>query len=101
MVSRVRVDAGGQDSELAAALVTVFLTPSSLKVLEERLRRRGQDSEETMVRRLGVAREEIERWPAFDYLVVSWSIPEDLRRMQTIVDAEKMRSRRISGPVCE
>ena len=33
-----------QDLELKQALVTVFLTPASLQILEARLQRRGQDS---------------------------------------------------------
>ena len=32
-----------EDPELSRALVTVFLTPPSLAVLEQRLRRRGTD----------------------------------------------------------
>jgi len=90
-----------EDGGLAAAMVTVFLAPSSLKVLEERLRRRGLDSEDAMVRRLGEARREIARWHSFDYLVVSRSIPEDLRRVQTILEAERMRTGRMQGAICE
>ena len=85
-----------EDPELGRALVTVFLTPPSLEVLTERLRKRGTDTEEVRQRRLSVAREEIARWPSFDYLVISTSIAEDLRRMQTILEAEKMKSTRIA-----
>ena len=83
-----------EEAELGRALVTVFLTPPSLEVLAERLRKRGTDTEEVRQRRLGVAREEIARWPSFDYLVFSTSIAEDLRRMQAILEAEKMKSAR-------
>ena len=50
-----------QDPTLAAALVTVFLTPASLEVLADRLRKRGNDSEEAIQRRLRAARSEIEQ----------------------------------------
>jgi len=94
-VASIRARAG-EVPDLKQALLTVFLTPPSLRVLEERLRKRGQDSPETIAKRLAVARQEIAQWRNFDYLIVSASIPEDLRRMQTIVDAEKMRTSRVA-----
>lgn len=87
-----------QDPELQHALVSVFLTPPSLEILESRLRKRGTDSPEVVQRRLGIARQEIEQWNQFDYLLISGSIAEDLRRMLAIVEAEKMRSVRADPP---
>jgi len=88
----------GKEPELERALVTVFLTPPTLGILEQRLRRRGTDSAEVIARRLGVAREEIARWNEFDYLVISTTIQEDLRRMLLILEAEKMRTPRAPPP---
>lgn len=82
------------DAMLGAALVTVFFSPASLTELEARLRGRGADSEEVIQRRLREARVEAARWGEFDYLVVSGSREEDLRRMRVIFGAEKLRSGR-------
>ncbi len=87
-----------EDPELRRALVTVFLTPPSLAILEERLRKRGQDAPEVIQRRLAVARQEIAQWRNFDYLVMSTTMPEDLRRMRVIYEAEKMRQVRTPPP---
>src|SRR5437868_13846800 len=70
-----------EDPELKRALVCVFLTPPSLDILEERLRKRGTDSPAAIQKRLGVARQEIAQWKNFDYLLVSSTISEDLRRI--------------------
>jgi guanylate kinase len=86
------------DPELRAALVTVFLTPPSLSVLEERLRRRGTDAPPVIQKRLGVARQEIAQWKHFDYLLLSGSIAEDLRRMLALIEAEQMRTVRLEPP---
>jgi guanylate kinase len=86
------------DAELRAALLTVFLAPASLAVLEERLRKRGTDSEEEMHRRLEVARQELARWPEFDYVIVSASMAEDYRRMAVILEAERLRTCRARLP---
>ena len=83
------------DPELRPTIVSVFLTPPSLGILEKRLRKRGTDSEAVIQKRLSVARQEIAQWKNFDYLLISTTIPEDLRRMLAIVESEKMRSARV------
>jgi guanylate kinase len=86
------------DPDLRRALVTVFLTPASLEELETRLRRRATDAEAELQKRLGVAREEIARWRMFQYLLISTTIAEDLRRMECIIEAERMRGVRARAP---
>ena len=87
-----------RDKELKRALVTVFLAPTSLEILEQRLQNRGADSPEAIQKRLSMARQEISHWKSFDYLLISTSIDEDFRRMETIIDAEKMRQHRVTVP---
>jgi guanylate kinase len=86
------------DDELKRAFVSIFLTPPSLQILEERLKKRGQDAPAVIQKRLAVARQELAQWKHFDYLIISTSIKEDLRRMLAIVDAEKMRQCRAQAP---
>lgn len=80
-----------EDAELKQALVRVFLTPPSLGILENRLKKRGTDSPAVIQKRLGVARQEIAQWKNFDYLLISTSVAEDLRRLQCVLEAERMR----------
>src|SRR6266550_5885964 len=87
-----------EDPELGAALVSVFLTPLSAAILEQRLRRRGTEAPAVIQKRLSVARQEVAQWKNFDYLLISTSIEEDLRRMLAIVEAEKMKSARSPAP---
>jgi guanylate kinase len=86
------------EPELRRALVTIFLTTSSLDVLAQRLKKRGADAEAAIQKRLAVARQEISQWKNFDYLVISGSKQEDLRRTLAIIEAEKMRSARSAPP---
>ena len=86
------------EPELKRALVSVFLTPPSIAVLETRLKNRAADSAAEIEKRLAVARQEIAQWKDFDYLVISTSVPEDLRRAMAIVEAEKMREARAEAP---
>jgi guanylate kinase len=81
--------------ELKSALVTVFIVAPSLAELERRLRKRASDAEEVIQRRLAAARGEMAHWREFDYLVVSDTVPNGTRRLQTIVEAERMKQFRV------
>jgi guanylate kinase len=89
------------DPELSRALVTVFLTPPSLSNLEARLRSRGKDSPGIIQKRLSVARQEIAQGKHFDYLILSQSVEDDLRRMQAILAAERLRTSRVQPPTLD
>jgi guanylate kinase len=93
--------AAEEDPELRRALVTVFLAAPSLGVLEKRLRKRGQDPPAAIQKRLGVARQELAQAKNFDYVIISSTVVEDLRRMEAVIDAEKMKQARVPLPVYE
>ena len=84
-------------SKLPAA-VAIFILAPSRQILEQRLRKRATDAPAVMQKRLSVARQELSQWKNFDYLVISTSIAEDLRRTLAIVEAEKMRVTRSHAP---
>jgi guanylate kinase len=88
--------AAAEDSELGAALVTVFLTPPTLTELERRLRGRGTDPEEVVERRLAAASGEVKEARHFDYVLVSGTREEDQDRAQAIYVAEQMRRHRVT-----
>ena len=91
-------EAALSDPELKRALVSIFLTPPTVEILEGRLRKRGSDTEAVIQKRLAVARQEVVQWKNFDYLLLSDSIQSDVRRAQAIVEAEKMKTQRAHAP---
>lgn len=88
-----------QIPELKAALVTVFMTPPDMASLEARLKGRGTESAEVLEKRLSAARQELAQWDKFQYLLVSDTREEDLRRMESIIEVERMRQHRAKPPV--
>lgn len=87
------------EPELASALVTVFLTPTTLAEIERRLKKRGADSLEVIRKRVAGAKHEIAQWKNFDYLLISGRKEEDLRLALAIIESEKMRIGRATAPV--
>ena len=73
-------------------VVSVFLMPPSLRVLEERLRGRNTDDEETINHRLVIAREEIRKSSDYDYIVVNDDIENAVRKFSGIIDAERLKT---------
>jgi guanylate kinase len=73
------------------ASVGIFLMPPSMARLEARLRGRGRDPEDAIVRRLRTAREEVEAYAEYDYVVVNDEIEPCAGRLRAIVLAERCR----------
>jgi guanylate kinase len=71
--------------------VGIFILPPSLDVLEERLRKRGQDEQNVIVRRLLAAGSEIAHAPDFEYVVINESFPRALSELQCVVAATRLR----------
>ncbi len=93
----VRTDVQGAASirQLAPGAVLVFIAPSSLDDIEQRIRARGADDEATMQRRLDTAREEMARRREFDYVIENepGRLDATVDRLVEILDAERLRPR--------
>ena len=51
--------------------LAIFVQPPSIKILEERLKKRATDSEETIQKRIQKAQMEIEYAPKFDTVLIN------------------------------
>ena len=71
--------------------VSVFILPPSRAALEERMRKRGQDSEEVIRRRLDAAREEMSHYGEFDYVIVNEDFETAVAEMCSIFTASRLR----------
>jgi guanylate kinase len=72
--------------------IFILPPPPPLVVLEQRLRARGQDSEEVIQRRLRAAREEISHAGEYDYVIINDQFDEALRDMSAVVRAARLRT---------
>lgn len=70
-------------------VVGVFLLPPSIGELERRLRARGQDGEEEIVRRMGKARDDASHWREFDHVLVNSVFEETVETVAAILHAAR------------
>lgn len=71
--------------------ISIFVLPPSFATLERRLRGRSKDSDEAIARRLHVAREEVQHYSEYDYIVVNAEIGPCVDRLRSIIVAERSR----------
>ena len=64
---------------------SIFILPPSRAELERRLRGRGTDTEEVIIRRLGEAADDMAHWREFDYVVVNDVFERALDLLSAIV----------------
>jgi len=76
--------------------VAIFILPPSMAVLEQRLRGRASEDEETVQRRFRVAKTEIEHYGEFDYLLVNDELEEATVNLTSIFRAEECRRIRVA-----
>jgi guanylate kinase len=74
--------------------VTVFILPPSMRELKARLERRAEDASDTIARRLAAAREEINRWTIYDYVLVNEDLQRCYSEVLQILRAERLQRRR-------
>lgn len=67
-----------------------------MEELERRLRGRASDDAATIARRFAKAREEIEHYPFFDYMVTNDELQRALAELEGIVHAERCRRHRMA-----
>jgi guanylate kinase len=77
--------------------ITIFVLPPSFEELEERLRGRATEDESKIQHRLKKAREEAEAYPEYDYLIINAEISKSVERLETIVNAERLKVSRLRG----
>ena len=66
--------------------LSIFVMPPSLEVLEQRLRSRGTDSDEAIVKRLARSAEELKQAPQFDVTIVNDDLERAVAEAKTLIE---------------
>ncbi len=83
--------------KLPQDLVRVFILPPSGQALEDRLKKRNQDSPDVVAARMAQASSEISHWAEYDYVIVNRNIDESLAALRSILTAERLKRDRQRG----
>jgi len=70
--------------------VSIFILPPDRTTLEERLRKRSEDSDEVIDRRLDTATREIENYPRYNYILVNDQLEDSIKLLRAVVRGERL-----------
>ena len=73
----------------------VFVVPPTFALLETRLRQRRSDSQQEIRQRLARAREELQHYREYRYIVVNDIFDDAVKQLSSIITAERSRSDRV------
>ena len=80
-----------QVRRLYPGAIGIFILPPSMPALEQRLRKRAQDSDEVIGRRLAAAQEEISHVGEFDYVIINDQFEVAIHDLMAIVRCQRLR----------
>lgn len=84
----IEIQGARQIRERLNAAKLIFIFPPSMQELENRLRRRGTDSTETIDRRLAMAAEEMRQANWYDYSIVNHDLDTSIAAVLEIIHSE-------------
>ncbi len=87
----IDVQGAAQIKQKLPEAVSIFVLPPDRKTLEWRLRKRSEDAEEVIERRLAAATREIENYDKYDYILINDDLEESIDRLEAIVLSERLR----------
>ena len=96
LILEIEVEGAEQIKRLFPEAASIMLIPPTFALLESRLRGRGTETEEVIVRRLSRAHAEVEKIGEYDYAVVNYEGEADkcAAEVAAIVRAEHLRASR-------
>jgi guanylate kinase len=72
-------------------VLTIFILPPSIKILQERLRSRAQDSEEVVQKRMQEAKNEVSHYGEYDFVLVNENLDETYQRIKSIISCHRIK----------
>jgi len=91
LVLDIDVQGAAQVQKKLSDATSIFILPPNRKTLEERLRKRGEDREEVIQRRLDAAWREIQNCDRYNYILINDRLPDSIEMLQAIVQSERLR----------
>lgn len=88
VIAVVDIQGGVNIEKIFPEAVLIFIMPPSFDELERRLRGRGTDSEEAILKRLEIAKKEMDFSSHYDYVVINNTVDETVNEIIDVVNKE-------------
>lgn len=95
VILEIEVQGAKQVKRVCPDCITIFIAPPSEEELEKRLRGRGTECDEIIKKRLETSISEIQHAFDYDYIVVNDVVEIAAKKIDSIITAEKCRSKAV------
>ncbi len=95
VILEIEIEGAANIKKLVPEAIFIFIMPPSLKTLVKRLKKRGTESNDKIIKRFHEAYKEINEVTKYNYVVVNDEIEETVDKVEAILKAEKCRVDRI------
>ncbi len=89
VILEIEVQGAMQIKKACPEAVLVFVLPPSIEVLEQRLRGRGTEDEDTVLKRMETALKEIEKAPEYDFVIVNDDLDVAVDDLASVIKSAK------------
>lgn len=95
VILEIDIEGARKIKEKRSDAVFIFIMPPSMEILKSRLVGRKTETKEQVVERFKTAYKEINEVSKYNYVIVNDKVEDSVKRMGSIIDAEKSRVDRI------
>jgi len=95
VILEIDIEGAKSIKKIIPEAIFIFIMPPSLKVIAERLKKRGTDSKERMLERFHIGYKEINEVTKYNYVVVNDVLEDAIDKVEAIIKSEKCRVDRI------
>jgi guanylate kinase len=83
--------------QVSQDIVSMFILPPSTAELARRLRRRAEDAEEVVAKRLAQVSADVTHWAEYDYVMINYNLERSVDAARSVLTAERLKRRRQVG----
>ncbi|OKL42990.1 guanylate kinase [Pseudovibrio exalbescens] len=80
--------------KMRSDVISIFILPPSIAEMEARLSKRGEDSEDVILKRMKTAVGEMSEWSKYDYIIINDDLDKAYESVRAILRAERLRRER-------
>ena len=95
VILEIEIEGANNIKKLIPEVIFIFIMPPSLKELVKRLKNRGTETNEKILKRFHEAYKEVNEVTKYNYVVVNDNLNEAVEKVEAILKAEKCRVDRI------
>ncbi|MBR5496076.1 MAG: guanylate kinase [Oscillospiraceae bacterium] len=89
VILEIEVQGAMQIKNACPEAILVFVLPPSIQVLENRLRGRGTEDEDTVLKRMETAKKEIKMATEYDFVIINDDLDEAVDDLANVIKASK------------